>query len=57
MSHKAYALQHLRRMKTRITIMVRRKIAAALPMSPTPREALNFSCDENKPYREGLGQI
>lgn len=37
--------------------MVRRKIAAALPMSPTAREALNFSCNENKPYREGLGQI
>lgn len=44
-------------MKTRITIMAKKKIAAILPMFSSPRKALNSSCNDDELYREGLGQL
>lgn len=38
-------------------IMVQQKIAPILAMFPTSREALNFPCNENEPYHEGLSSL
>lgn len=44
-------------MKTRIMMIVEKKIAAILLVFPTPRNAMCFSYSEDEAYHEDLGQL